>query len=262
MAERFLDRLERRLRAGLGLPEDPDQGVFEGPNERGLYTFREQPEEEQEASFRHYHEQPLLGHILDEGFRYLNILSGYVGDPDRLLRRVSWPLRRLLLENELADARTIRWESWHKGTPGEITHLDGYVLLPSGERFPLDIQALGEQEVWARESWQDGGVMIRGRGARTVETVVCPVEALTPAVVEQAVRRWYMERFEWRRGHWAVVERRLPHFEVETSFWEQPEDPQERARYKRKAAKIDTTVAKLPRSEWSARLERRYGLTD
>lgn len=259
--DNFLDRLEQQLRNHLGLPDDPAQGLFEGPDERGLYTLRPQTEEEQEASFRHFHEQPLLSHVIDEGFRYLRIASDYIENPDRFVSRLSWPVRRRVLERELAQTRNIRWRSWHKATPGETAQIDGYVLLPSGARFALDVRALAEQAVWAVESWHDGGVTIERRDSGSVETILCPVDALTPAVVEQAVRRWYMERFEWHRGHWAIIERRLPEFDVDNTFWEWPADTAERVGCEATVAEIDRDLAGLELSDFGRRLQRHYGLS-
>jgi hypothetical protein len=90
------------------------------------------------------------------------------------------------------------WQSYHELT-GELDRADGY-YTDSNERFDLDVSALSDECVSpeevepARQAWNEGKVFASDNlDKHGVRTLVVPEPFLTPAIIEEALRRHPIE---------------------------------------------------------------------
>jgi hypothetical protein len=255
-----LNALENRLRPLLGLGPKPLDGslYFSEPDEHGNSEMLFPAEEVLDAEKERWHRESRRGRALSAAVDALKRV-----EPSEIANRLKSPLERRLLERELSSARRLEWRSRHFCTIGDTDHVDGYLVLPSGRHYDLDVSTAAYYESWVREGWLRGGVYREGPGTNHspgVATAVVPVETLTPAVVLEAIERWYLDRFEYVQGHWSLLERRLPEFEVEDSFWSRPDDPRERELAEQAAERAERDLKRIkPQSETEERMARRYG---
>ena len=212
----------------MGLPrEAPDPTGFrtkpcedDDPRFGKLMQMVRVPEEERQANFRTWHEEGRRGKLASEISRGVHKVGyglsygGHLGD------RLSYPVRRRLFWHELATARTITWNAWHYSLAGQTTEIDGRLVLPNGRDWSFDITTNNDQTFWIDEDYRnDGGAGREDRYASGCPTALVAATSLTPALLLVALRGWYVQRFEWERGHWAVLERTLPEFKIDAA-WE------------------------------------------
>jgi hypothetical protein len=207
-----LDALERRLRDSLGL--------------EATRRVTQRTDLDRIA----WHTEPLRGRALDG---VLGAARDVIRAADDVASGRARPLRAIRRRSawrELARTRHVRWVAHHHATTGVTDHVDGRIVLASGRTIELDISCLGTETAEIREAWQQRGIGLRDPSAphRGVLTLLVPAEVLTPQLCEEALVRWYMQHVERLRGHWAIVRRTLPSFELD-AHWSWPEDPGDRA---------------------------------
>jgi hypothetical protein len=156
----------------------------------------------------------------------------------------AWPWARVhdrrqlqSLVSELANTRLIRYVSYHSVYSGESAHIDGRIVLPSGAKFDLDFSCVGGLRNWSLKEWELG-VVVTGDiayGDFAERTILIPTRTLFEDVVREALIRWYMQRFEYERGHWAVREHALPEFVLDIGFFKHEDKNRQRSCRKRVA---------------------------
>lgn len=260
MLFRQLDNLEDRLRPLLGLGRKPNHlSLFFGePDEDGLMELHMPSEEVHDAEEERWHREPRRGRALSA---VISALQRF--EPLALVRRPGDALERRRGERELASARKLEWNPYHYCTNGQTDHIDAHLVLPSGRHYALDVSTAAFHAYWVREGWQSGGVYRTGQDTDQrdgVATAVVPTETLTPALVREAIERWYMDKYQYAQGHWSVLERKLPELVVDESGWSWPDDPYERELAEQAAARAEDTAGLLKaESEVDERTARRYG---
>jgi hypothetical protein len=120
----------------------------------------------------------------------------------------SWRGRRAL-----AQARVLVYTSPYVHDPKREHEIEGYFDLPGGLHYGLTIHSLRSGTDAARLEWETGSIH-RLETYPWTDDVVVPTRSLEPDQVEEVLRRWYVESFRWKWGHWSNREGRLPEFRV------------------------------------------------
>ena len=212
-----------RLSLGLSAKEPNSTGTVFVPAEVDekwgqLYKLETLPEEETEMELKRWHEEGWRGAVSDSISRQVYLL-GYQVSRGSVVRKAVWPLQKRLFWRELAQAKTITWKAWHYALAGETTSIDGRLILPSGRTMMFDIQSWGDQKHWVDEEYRMSGGADTKTGDSYGPGAVVAAEVLTPALLHAALRGWYVQRFAYTRGHWAIMEKKLPDFIIEDA-WE------------------------------------------
>lgn len=126
-------------------------------------------------------------------------------------RLISWRADR-----SLADARQLAFRAQAPHEIGHTWQVDGRLEAPDGTGMTLWVVALGGIERQSVQAWHHGRVLPGHLGPG--QTLVVPTALLCDEILIEAIQRWYMTRFEYRRGHWGVRERRLPQLTVEVNW--------------------------------------------
>lgn len=210
----------------------------------------ERDPQEVEGDFRCWHAEPRRGVVIDEGARLVRRARRQLPRAGRMLRA---PVDRRLDERALSRSRRLVWKSWHVHEIGASFDVEGYLVTDCGRRYPLSFLCSGYFAAVSKFSWEDGSLL----SPLLRPQFVLPTEVLTPEVAEEGLRRWYMDRFEWRRGHWSICEG-LPELVSEIA-WSWPEDDEDYALARQRAADANDLIF-APSTERAARLRRRFGL--
>jgi hypothetical protein len=245
-----LDRLDPAIRRLLRLPPEPFPNDFylePNPNGRGG-RFVSPSTDEWTQEMDRWHADPAAARALEQLLRVPYLAEG-VG---RSLRSFVNGRR---LERDLKQARVIVFDSHYLHVLGETPEVEGFLQAPWWGRehgIWLTITTPEMVRLQAESAWGDGEVWAQRQGERSFEhRIVVPVETLSPAIVHDALERWYMQRFEWERGHWAVAERRLPKFLLRLDWQELPSDEPERAQQAaERLARAEAALAAI--EEWPA----------
>ena len=255
--------VESFARRALCLPgEAPDPTGFAMTfNERGAFGFERVGDEERQRAWRAWHAEGLRGHVASEMGRGVHRL-GYAlsyRDLADVAARLTRPVQRRRAWAELASARELRWEAVHYACPGSSAELEGRIVLPSGRTLGLTVACVGSVRFWSEDAIRDGRHYVPGD--MTEHTAMLPCDVLTPALLEVALRAWYVARFHWRQGHWASRERALPRFVIDAS-WESIGDlpARDRQRLTRAASDAEIQVADLLRADEARRVYATFGV--
>jgi hypothetical protein len=258
--DRSVDYLESTLRRAAGLPsEEPNTSPFRfRPSKNpGLVEIEKADPREIEDNYRQWHEEGKKAHYIGKATSSLRSLGDKVVSGD--FKAVNkWQAHKF--DKELREARQITWEAWHFAREGETDHIDGRLILPSGASHGFDIATAYEAEYWAREGLSMGGVATKFETRCLTATL--PGRGLTPALLEIALRAWYVQRFEWEQGHWAVLEKKLPQFIIRAA-WEDGSclchDERECPDYNEQALESEVTVLEALESDYAISSYRRFG---
>jgi hypothetical protein len=253
-------RLEPWLRPILGLvkqvPEPNGMSTMptDDPCSGRLYKLELADEASTERSFQAWHryQAPMIERALERTLDGIERMLGLadsiaaVSDRQAAAERVHRWRRQRVVEHELAAQRTIRYVSYHTIYQGVDVHIDGRIELPSGAHFMLDFSCIGDVALWADEDWSRHNVatgdIAYGQGAS--RNILLPTQTLFEAAVVEGLIRWYMDRYEFERGHWSVIEQTLPTFDLDVGFfW--PEDPDQRRQAQAQVARDQATLERL-----------------
>lgn len=224
-----------------------------GPTSReGFFEIVDRDPQDVEDGFRRWHAEPRRGVAIDEGLRLAR--RARRGLP-RVGRAVFAPVDRRLDERALVRSRRLVWRSWYVHEIGASLDIEGYLVTDCGRYYPLTFLCGGHFAAVSKYSWDSGDLFCPPAWRQ----FVLPTDAFTPEVAEEGLRRWYMDRFEWRRGHWSVREGRLPELVSDIS-WIWPEDEDLYARARQQAADANDLIF-APSGERTASLRRRFGLS-
>lgn len=130
-------------------------------------------------------------------------------------------IQQKLMEQELNKVKKLTYVSPYVLIEGDETDVEGYLELQNGY-YALDIATPATVDIEAKELWDCGEIsqtpIFWGN-----RTLIVPGKALNEELIIEAIKRWYMERIEWRRSWWRR-EQKLPKITLHL-HWEANKEP-------------------------------------
>lgn len=223
-------RLEDPLRRLCGLSgRMPDPaGVEFIREEDGNLSMRFLPEEELQAQFIAWHQEPRRAHLIHESLRRLSRAGHEVGSAASFIVSRDWrkaPLSGLfsIIPGGPAIQRIRAGRRLKKATvlfvdsdyihPLEGDHFEGYIDLGRGVYFPICLATSDlPQKIFAPPSTGDSAICL------PPDMLLLDCKVITPQVVERAVAELYMRRFRFTPGHWSNLSQSPPRVVLRASF--------------------------------------------
>jgi hypothetical protein len=203
--------LEAKAEEILKLPPEPksEWGVTSDTQEPVMMSSFDKEWE------RWYHNYPLRGRIVEKLFKFSHhVIYRLTYDLDRGLE-IPWSLRKPFIHYNLSRARAITFGNHTVPIKGYCTWLDGYLNFKGdGGGMTLDLITESTVTEQIRDAWkkEDDVALSEGYGNLGSVTIVVPGDTITPELLEEGVKKWYIKRFKWHQGHWTHKEEVLPQF--------------------------------------------------
>lgn len=171
--------------------------------------------------FRWYHNYPLRGRISERTFHFLHRCLYKV----RYEGRNGFPFKKLAQFRSyraLSRARKITFKNWTTPTESS-TWMDGWISFDGDQGgLTLDFASMGHVRDSYKETLTHEGVVTFASafnyGALGEVTIITPGEYLTPQDVEEGLRKWYLAKYKWKRGHWTGRTGQEPEWVVDVEW--------------------------------------------
>jgi hypothetical protein len=154
----------------------------------------------------------------------------FVVDAPRIAKRqleaVKDAIADVRCDREVATARVLVYQSPYVHTVGDCLAVDGYLQLPSGRTYGLQVVAVGARyREYVQDSWDRGAVLQSDQNLLNSDhSLYVPVETLDEEVIAVAIERWYRDRFAYVRRHWGALENAQPVIDIELHWQTVEED--------------------------------------
>jgi hypothetical protein len=212
---------KRLLRKVLGLPgEQPDPvnlQLVPVDADSPYFTIKKRSAAEQEEQVKAWHAEDWRADAAEKIARIPDAITSTVDS-------LRFFAERKLAEKKLEQATTLTYRSSYVHAIGETSDVEGYFDL-DGATYSLTVVAMGGlSNKYVENAWNEGELIHGGNNLLGGEnTVYVPGDSLNDALVEEALLRWYEDRFEYHRRHWTHLTSRKVTIKVDLA-WEKAED--------------------------------------